>query len=80
MTEHELQRLILECYRGKSIAILGYRDSAARTRAKFLRDHGIQVKIGLRPDDENWTQAEADGFEVLPVWSAVEEAQIAQSY
>ncbi|GMA65188.1 hypothetical protein [Alicyclobacillus fastidiosus] len=62
------------------MAILGYRDAAPRHRAAFLRDHGIDVLIGLPVDDEFWADAEADGFTVLPVWEAAEHAQIAQSY
>ncbi|MCL6442439.1 MAG: hypothetical protein K6T83_03070 [Alicyclobacillus sp.] len=80
MTEKELEELIIRCYQGKTIAILGYRDCSPRQRAAFFRAHGIHVLIGLRPDDECWHDAERDGFIVLPVWEAAEQAQIAQSY
>ncbi|WAH35291.1 Rossmann-fold NAD(P)-binding domain-containing protein [Alicyclobacillus dauci] len=80
MTDKELREIIIRCYRGKTIAILGYRDASSRQRAAFLRDHGIHVLIGLRTDDEYWHDAEMDGFTVLPVWEAAEQAQIAQSY
>ncbi|MFB5188771.1 hypothetical protein [Alicyclobacillus fastidiosus] len=80
MDDKDLKELIIRCYRGKTVAILGYRDAAARHRAAFLRDHGIHVLIGLPLDDDYWTDAEADGFTVLSVWEAAEHAQIAQSY
>lgn len=78
MNEQEFKDLILKCYRGKTIAILGYQDNGAKQRAQFLRSHGINVIIGLRKEDEYWEAAKQDGFTVLPVWEATEMAQVAQ--
>jgi ketol-acid reductoisomerase len=76
--DREFEALILKCYQGKTVAILGYQDEEGRTRANFLKNHGIDVIIGLRIDDEDWEQAERDGFTVLTVWEAAEQAQVAQ--
>lgn len=78
MTGHELKQMILKCYKGKTVAILGYQENGGQERAFFLRDHGIDVVIGLRIGDENWELAEQDGFKVLPVWEATEISQVAQ--
>lgn len=70
--------LILSIYKGKKIAILGYRDNGAQQRAKFLKENGIEVVVGLRVEDEYWEVAKQDGFEVYPAWKAAEQADIAQ--
>src|SRR5215472_13706565 len=64
----------LEILREKRVGIIGY-GNQGRAQALNLRDSGIQVIVGgLR--DETARQAEADGFEVLPVRRAVEQADI----
>jgi ketol-acid reductoisomerase len=73
----QFEELILKCYQGKTVAILGW-DHGGQQRADFLRNHGIQVVIGLRIGDPFWDQAANNGFTVLPVWEAVEQSQIAQ--
>ncbi|MED4599903.1 hypothetical protein P9314_04165 [Paenibacillus validus] len=78
MNDKEFEELILKCYRGRTVAILGYQEHEGRQRAGFLKKHGIDVVIGLRLGDEYWEQAERDGFTVLPVWEAAEQAQVAQ--
>lgn len=78
MTDYELKQIILKCYKGKSVAILGYQENGGQERAFLLRDLGIDVIIGLRVGDENWELAKQDGFEVLQVWEATEISQIAQ--
>ncbi|BCJ86259.1 Rossmann-fold NAD(P)-binding domain-containing protein [Effusibacillus dendaii] len=78
MNDKELEELILKCYRGKTVAILGYRENGGRQRAHFLKNRGINVIIGLRIGDECWEEAKKDGFKVLPVWEAAEQAQVAQ--
>lgn len=62
---------------GKTIAILGY-SSDGKKYAQLLRDHGIDVVIGLRPVDEAWPEAERDGFDVKTLWEAVKSAAIIQ--
>lgn len=78
MTDHTLKQMILNCYRGKTVAILGYQENGGQERAFFLRDNGIDVVIGLRVGDENWELAKKDGFKVMPVWEATEISQVAQ--
>jgi ketol-acid reductoisomerase len=78
MTDQEFEQLILKCYSGKTVAILGYQDNGGQQRAKFLRDYGIDVLIGLRIGDEHWELAKQDGFVVLPVWEAAEMSQVVQ--
>jgi ketol-acid reductoisomerase len=63
--------------RDKKIAILGY-NSDGETFARLLRDHDIEVVIGLRKVDEVWSRAENDGFRVLTLWDAVQAADIIQ--
>jgi ketol-acid reductoisomerase len=67
MNDKEFEEFILQCYRGKTVAILGYEDHKGRQRANFLKNHGVDVIIGLRMGDECWEQAERDGFTVLTV-------------
>ncbi|GLV12722.1 ketol-acid reductoisomerase (NADP(+)) 1 [Alicyclobacillus hesperidum] len=58
----------------KRIAIIGY-GSQGHAHAQNLRDSGFDVIVGLRPG-ASWQRAEADGFTVLPVGEAVEEADV----
>lgn len=62
---------------GETIAILGYSNDG-KEYAQLLRDHGIDVVIGLRPVDESWVEAERDGFDVKTLWEAVKSATIIQ--
>jgi ketol-acid reductoisomerase len=78
MNDRDFEEMIIKCYTGKCVAIVGYHDLEARQRARFLKNHGIDVMIGLRLGDQCWEQAEKDGFTVLTVWEAVEQAQVAQ--
>lgn len=64
--------------KGKTVAILGYRKDGGQQRAQFLRDNGIKVVIGLRQQDEVWTDAVQDGYDVYTVWDATEQADIMQ--
>ena len=50
---------------GEAVAVLGY-GHLGRTVALNLRDSGVKVRIGNRPD-EYADQARADGFEVVPI-------------
>jgi ketol-acid reductoisomerase len=62
---------------GKTVAILGYNDDGINY-AKELRSQGINVVIGLRLIDPQWTQAEKDGFQVMNLWDAVLVSDIIQ--
>src|ERR671919_2672384 len=54
---------------GKTVAILGY-GSQGHAHALNLKDSGIEVVVGLRPDSSSREQAQAPGLEVLDVADA----------
>jgi ketol-acid reductoisomerase len=54
----------------RKVVILGY-GNQGRPQALNLRDSGIAVKIGARLESTNRAQAEADGFNVLPIPDAL---------
>lgn len=62
---------------GKTVAVLGYNEDGAEY-AKYLREQGIDVVIGLREIDTLWPQAEEDGFRVMNLWNAVGASDIIQ--
>ena len=54
---------------GKTVAILGY-GSQGHAHALNLKDSGVDVVVGLRPDSACRAEAEAQGLEVLDVADA----------
>ncbi len=54
---------------GKTVAILGY-GSQGHAHALNLKDSGVDVVVGLRPDSSSRTKAEAAGLEVLDIAEA----------
>ena len=54
----------------KSVVILGY-GNQGRPQTFNLRDSGVTVKIGARPESHKREQALADGFEVLSIPDAL---------
>jgi len=66
----------LERLEGKIIAVIGY-GSQGHAQAKNLRDTGVQVVVGVR-QGKSFQQAEADGFQVMPVEKAVQVADVVQ--
>ncbi len=60
---------------GKKIAIIGY-GSQGHAHALNLRDSGCDVIVGLRKGGKSWPVAEKDGFEVMTVSEAAQEADI----
>jgi ketol-acid reductoisomerase len=65
----------LEPIKNKTIAVIGY-GSQGSAQAQNLRDSGLKVVIGLRPEGKSWERAKKDGFNVLPIAEAVERADI----
>jgi ketol-acid reductoisomerase len=63
------------CLDGKQVTILGY-GSQGRAHALNLRDSGVNVVVGLRPDGPSWQQATADGLNVQAPNEAVKGAAI----
>ena len=60
---------------GKQVTILGY-GSQGRAHALNLKDSGINVVVGLRPDGASWAQATADGLNVQAPNDAVRGAAV----
>ncbi|KZC37513.1 ketol-acid reductoisomerase, partial [Rhodanobacter sp. FW510-R12] len=57
------------------IAVLGY-GSQGRAHALNLRDSGLDVVVGLRPNGPTWHKAKADGFKVAEPADAVKGADL----
>ena len=60
---------------GKTIAILGY-GSQGHAHALNLKDSGVEVVVGLRPDSSSRAEAEAEGLEVLDVADAASRGDV----
>jgi ketol-acid reductoisomerase len=60
---------------GKTVAILGY-GSQGHAHALNLKDSGVDVVVGLRPDSSSRKDAEAEGLEVLDVADAASKGDI----
>src|SRR4051795_10176810 len=60
---------------GKTVAILGY-GSQGHAHAQNLKDSGVDVVVGLRPDSSSAEKARGDGFEVLDIGEAASRGDI----
>lgn len=67
----------LELLKNKVIAVMGY-GSQGHAQAQNLKDSGLKVLIGLRPDSARRARAEAAGFEVMTVEEAAKRADVIQ--
>ena len=56
----------LSVLEGKTVAILGY-GSQGHAHALNLRDSGVEVVVGLRPDSASRAEAEGEGLRVLDI-------------
>ncbi len=65
----------LDKIKSKHVTIVGY-GSQGHAHALNLKDSGINVTVGLRPDSASVAKAEAAGLEVLPVAEAVAKADV----
>jgi ketol-acid reductoisomerase len=59
----------------KTVAIIGY-GSQGHAHALNLKDSGVHVVVGLRPDSASRKEAEAEGLEVLDVADAASRGDI----
>jgi ketol-acid reductoisomerase len=59
----------LSLLQGKTVAILGY-GSQGHAHALNLKDSGVEVVVGLRPDSSSRAKAEEAGLEVLDIAEA----------
>ena len=64
----------LSVLNGKTIAVIGY-GSQGRAQSLCMRDSGLNVIVGVRPG-KSFDAAVQDGFKVLSVAQAAEEADI----
>ena len=60
---------------GKRIAVIGY-GSQGRGQSLNLRDSGMDVVLGLRPNGKTWNQAVEDGWTPSPIAEAVASADL----
>src|SRR5258707_12584189 len=60
---------------GKTVAIIGF-GSQGHAHALNLKDSGVDVVVGLRPDSASKPKAEGDGLTVLPVAEAASRGAI----
>src|SRR5882757_219232 len=60
---------------GKTVAILGY-GSQGHAHALNLKDSGVKVVVGLRPDSSSRDDAEGEGLEVMDVADAASAGDI----
>jgi len=65
----------LELLSGKTVAVIGY-GSQGHAHAQNLKDSGVRVVIGLRPDSPRAEIARGDGFEVFDAAGAAKAADI----
>src|SRR3989304_7042526 len=69
------QDVSLEPLMRKTVAIIGY-GSQGQAQAQNMKDSGIHVILGLRPNGASLKMAEKDGFEVYPISKATQKADI----
>ena len=65
----------LSIIQGKKVAVIGY-GSQGHAHALNLRDSGVEVKIGLKPDSKSVAKASEAGFEVLTSAEAAKWADV----
>lgn len=65
----------LSTLKGKTIAVIGYGNQGS-PQANCMKDSGLNVIIGLRPEGNSWERAKKDGFEVFSVTDAVKKADV----
>jgi ketol-acid reductoisomerase len=65
----------LDPLKGKKIAIIGY-GSQGHAHALNLKDSGLDVRVGLRPDSASKAKAEKAGLRVVDTATAAKEADI----
>ena len=65
----------LDPLEGKTVAILGY-GSQGHAHALNLKDSGVDVVVGLRPDSSSRAEAESHGLEVLDVADAASRGDV----
>ena len=67
----------LDPLKDKIVAVVGY-GNQGRAQALNLRDSGVKVVVGVRPNGKSWRAAESDGFTPKRIEDAVKEADVVQ--
>jgi ketol-acid reductoisomerase len=65
----------LDLLKGKTVAILGY-GSQGHAHSLNLKDSGVDVVVGLRPDSKSVEQARSNGLEIADVAEAASRGDI----
>src|ERR1044071_3833947 len=65
----------LDLLKGKTVAILGY-GSQGHAHALNLKDSGVDVVVGLRPDSSSVEQARSNGLEVTDIADAASRGDV----
>ncbi len=65
----------LDNLKDKTIAVIGY-GIQGRAQTQNMRDSGLNVILGLRPEGSSWSRAKNDGFKVYPISEASEKGDI----
>ena len=69
------KEVTLEPIKGKTITVVGY-GSQGHAQAQNMRDSGLNVIVGLRPEGQSWGRAKKHGFKVYPISEAAEKGDI----
>ncbi|ABR56752.1 ketol-acid reductoisomerase [Methanococcus aeolicus] len=64
-----------DAVKDKTIAVIGY-GSQGMAQSCNMKDSGLNVIVGLRPNGASWEKAKADGHTVMSVEEAAEKADI----
>lgn len=65
----------MEPLKDKTIAVIGY-GSQGHAQALNMRDSGLNVIIGLRPEGQSWKRAKEAGFKVYTIKEATKKGDI----
>jgi len=65
----------LNIIKSKTVAMIGF-GSQGHAHAENLRDSGVNVVVGLRPEGSSWSKAIAKGFETFTVAEATAKADV----
>ena len=65
----------LSIIKSKKVAMIGF-GSQGHAHAENLRDSGVEVIVGLRPEGSSWKKAAAKGFDVKTVAEATKAADV----
>ncbi|MBI3396784.1 MAG: ketol-acid reductoisomerase [Spirochaetia bacterium] len=67
----------MKLFQGKTVAVIGY-GSQGHAQAQNMRDSGMKVIIGLKPDSKSAPSAKEEGFEVMTPAEASKKADVIQ--